>query len=63
MGHSSCLTLDVKALLQPYDIFLPISLFCKCKKCIILNVDYRLGSKKSKFNITLISDSPLNRYF
>ena len=33
--------------------------FCKSKKFIISNVDYHPGSKKSKFTMTLISDSPL----
>ena len=28
---------------------------CKIKNCIISNVDYRPGSKKSKFDMTLIS--------
>ena len=30
----------------------------KSKKCIIFNVDYRLGSKNSKFDMTLIRQSP-----
>ena len=29
--------------------------FCKSKKCIIFNVDYRPGSKMSTFYMTLIS--------
>ena len=32
--------------------------FCKSKKCIIFNVYYRPGSKKSKFDMTLIRHSP-----
>ena len=32
--------------------------FCKSKKCIIFNVDYRPGLKKSKFDMTLIGHSP-----
>jgi hypothetical protein len=32
--------------------------FCKSKKCIIVNVDYRPGLKKSKFDMTLIGHSP-----
>ena len=32
--------------------------FCKSKKCIIFNIDKRPGSKKSKFKMTLLSDSP-----
>jgi hypothetical protein len=32
--------------------------FCKSKKCIIYNVDYRPGSKKSKFDMTLIKLRP-----
>ena len=32
--------------------------FCKSKKCIIFNVDYRLGLKKSKFDMTLMGHSP-----
>ena len=32
--------------------------FCKSKKCIIFNVNYRPGSKKSKFDMTLIRHSP-----
>ena len=31
--------------------------FCKSKKCIIFNVDYRPGYKKSKFDMTLIRHS------
>ena len=38
-----------------------VAIFCKSKKCILSNVDYRSGSKKSKFVITLISDSPFKR--
>ena len=33
--------------------------FCKSKKCIIFNIDYRPGSKKSKFDMTLIRHSPV----
>ena len=32
--------------------------FYKSKKCI--KIDYRLGSKRSKFDLTLISVSPFN---
>ena len=32
--------------------------FCKSKKCIIFNEDYRPGLKKSKFDMTLIGHSP-----
>ena len=32
--------------------------FCKSKQCIIFNVDYRSGFKKSKFDIPLINYSP-----
>ena len=32
--------------------------FCKSKKIIIFNVDYRPGSKKSKFDMTLIRHCP-----
>ena len=31
--------------------------FCKSKKFITFNVDYRPGSKKSKFDMTLIRQS------
>ena len=34
--------------------------FCKIKMCIISNVDYCPGSKKSKFDMTLLSASPFN---
>ena len=34
---------------------------CKCKSIIISDVDYRPGSKKSKFDMFLISDSPLKK--
>ena len=40
--------------------FLSLVNFEKVKKCIISNVDYRTGSKKSKFDMTLISDIPFN---
>ena len=32
--------------------------FYKSKKCVIFNIDYRPGSKKSKFDMTLIRHSP-----
>ena len=35
-----------------------LSNFCKIKKGILFNVDYRPGSKKSKFDTTLIRHSP-----
>ena len=35
--------------------------FCKSKKCIIFNVDYRPGLKKSKFDMTLIGHSPFKK--
>ena len=34
--------------------------FCKSKKCVIFNVDYHPGSKKLKFDTTLIRHSPFN---
>ena len=34
--------------------------FCKSKKYIIFNLDYRPESKKSKFELTLIRHSPFN---
>ena len=37
--------------------------FYKCKKWIIFNVDYRPGSKKSKFDMILIRHSPLKKVF
>ena len=37
-----------------------LAFFCKSKKCIIFNVDYCPGSKKSKFDMTLIIDSLFN---
>ena len=38
--------------------------FCKSKKCIILSVDYRPGSKKSKkFDMTLIRHTPFNKIY
>ena len=33
-------------------------IFCKSKKCIISNIDYRPGSKKYELDMTLTSDSP-----
>ena len=35
-----------------------LSIFCKSKRCIIFNVYYLPGSKKSKFGMTLIIHSP-----
>ena len=38
-----------------------LAIFCKRKKCIISNIDNHLpGSKKSKYYMTIISDSTLN---
>ena len=37
--------------------------FFKSKKCIIFNGDYRTGFKKSKFEMTLIRQSPFNMNF
>ena len=36
--------------------------FCKSKKCIIFNVHYRPGSKKSKFDIPLLETVLLRHY-
>ena len=35
--------------------------FCIIKKCFIFNVNYCPGSKKSKLDMTLFSDSPFKR--
>ena len=40
-----------------------LSNFCKSKKCIILNVHYHPGSKKSKFDMTLNRHSPFKLQF
>ena len=36
--------------------------FCKSKKCIIFNVNYRPGLKKSTFDMTLIGHSPFKEH-
>ena len=63
-----CNTIDLKGLslisvMSNFDFLTPNgNLRCKSKKCIIFNLYYRPGSKKSKFDMTLISNSVFKQW-